>query len=306
MEMAVICFDPAMADRNFHLDSFKNIWPKQIILAMWTAILLMIYPGFVSQSVSVTYSHIFIVYLCFIFSFVLTIKSINQPKYRCIFTFFAIILSLVNLLAMEFFYVLELLRPLIIWFTIQNNFPGNKIRWKKFFSFWIPYLIVFIGVSLWRVFFFKFQDYTHPAILLDQLRAGPAQTLLHLPEKILNNIYISSILVWIKPFLFGNIQSLGNSARLLFFILVLVAFVICLLYFLYLFKNENFTELCKKLLQPLLFGSFTILLAGIPFVITGLVPNLSDNSSRFTLPFMIGACSVLVSLLLLLPIRSRT
>ena len=66
----------------------KNVWPKQIILAMWTAVLLLIYPGFVSQSVSVTYSHIYIVYLCFIFSFVLTLKSINQPKYRTGITLF--------------------------------------------------------------------------------------------------------------------------------------------------------------------------------------------------------------------------
>jgi hypothetical protein len=281
----------------------KNLWPKQSILAIWTATLLTIYPGFVSQSVSVTYSHIFIVYLCFIFSFVLTIKSINQPKYRWIYTFLAIILSIVNLLTMEFFYMLELLRPFLIWFTIQNEFPGSKIRWKKFFSFWIPYLIVFIGVSFWRILFFKFQDYTHPAILLDQLHTDPAQTLLHLPEKILNNIYISSVLAWVRPFLLGDLQYLGNSAKLLYLILVLGAFATCLSYFLFLLKNEGFTEKYSKLVQPIIFGVCTILLAGIPFVITGLVPNLWDNSSRFTLPFMIGSCVILVSFFLILPIR---
>jgi len=283
----------------------KNLWPKQSILAIWTATLLTIYPGFVSQSVSVTYSHIYIVYLCFIFSFVLTIKSINQPKYRRIYTFLAILLSIVNLLTMEFFYVLELLRPFLIWFTLQNEFPGSKIRWKKFFSFWIPYLIVFIGVSVWRTFFFKFQDYTHPAILLDRFRTDPAQALLHLPEKILNNIYISSVSAWIRPFLLGNLQYLGNSARILYFILVLVAFAICLSYFLFLFKKEVSTEKYSKLVQPIIFGICTILLAGIPFVITGLVPNLWDNSSRFTLPFMIGSCVILVSLFLILPINSK-
>ena len=270
---------------------------------MWTAVILLIYPGFVSQSVSVTYSHIYIVYLCFIFSFVLTLKSINQPKYRRVYTFLALLLSAINLLTLEFFFVLEMLRPLLIWFTIQENFPEVKNRWKKFFCFWLPYLVVFLGVSVWRAFFFKFQDYTHPAILIDQLRAEPIQTLLQLPGKFLNNIYISSIFAWVRPFLFRDIQSFGNSARFLYLTLVFLAFSVCFLYFRHLHKNEKFTEKLSIFVQPIIFGSSTILLAGIPFLVTGLVPNLFDNSSRFTLPFMIGACVILVSFLLFLPLR---
>ncbi len=276
-----------------------------MILAMWTAILLTIYPGFISQSVSVTYSHIFIVYLCFIFSLVLTIKSISNSKYRWVYTLFAILLSLINLLTMEFFYVLELLRPLLIWFKIRNDPPEANPRWKKFFSYWLPYLIVFVGVSVWRGFFFKFQDYTHPAILIDQLRADPTQTLLHLPGKILNNIYITSALAWIRPFLISDIQSLGNSAKLLYIILASLAFVVCIVFFMLLLKNVKFTEKLSELAQPLILGAGTILLAGIPFVITGLVPSLWDNSSRFTLPFMLGSCVILVSILLVLPFGSK-
>ncbi len=280
----------------------RLIWPKKQSIAAWTALLICVYPALVSQPVALTGSHLYLVLALLFSSFALNILAIRQPKKFLPLTLLALAASAVNLLTLEYFYMLELLRPLIILMVLNDKKHPFWYNIKRIFYYFAPYLILFLGVSIWRAFFFGYQDFNHPAVLMTLLKADPIQALIQLPGAFLKNIWISSIAAWARPFAFHTLAGIGRTATLAYLVLVPASTVLVFL-FGYSSLNDR-TEKFKAGLEPGVLGLVCLALAGIPFLVTGLVPDLWTFSSRFNLPFMLGACLVLVTIVFSIPLKS--
>ncbi len=78
---------------------------------------------------------------------------------------------------MEYFFLLELVRPALIWIVLSETLPDRRQRLKQALNAWLPYLLLFIALVVWRAFFFRFQTQNYQPKILDQLKTQPFQTL---------------------------------------------------------------------------------------------------------------------------------
>ena len=93
----------------------KELWKNNYDIANWTAVLFLVYPGFRQQHISLVYSHFFIVLTAFLLSLYFCILGIRKRKHFIWLTIISLLLSFINLICLEYFFVLELIRPFLIW-----------------------------------------------------------------------------------------------------------------------------------------------------------------------------------------------
>jgi hypothetical protein len=302
------------------------IWPRQKKFTLYAGLLFAVYPGFLLQTIALCFGHIWLVFTSFLLSNCFTILAIRRPSRRVVYTILAVLLSLYNMLSMEYFLTLEALRWLLLFYLIIEPLPFWK-RLGQSVKLWAPYLAALIGVGVYRVFFYKGQTYRYSIELLAVLKQNLGAGILLLGKEFVSAIYQSTLFAWVQPFLtiYGKVDkfiqpyilrlqsahslkavvsAIGYSS-IMMFLLVLVALIVVVLLIRLLCKwmgpisKEKESHPVSILVAVL----FALLLAGIPFYLTSLPVEAADINSRFTLPFMLGAAMFLAYLLNLLPVR---
>lgn len=283
-----------------------TLWPERKSLISAATLLFALYPGFLMQPLALTFGHIWIVYSIFLVSLVFTVKAVRNEKHRKLFTVLAVSLSLLNLLFMEYFLPLEVVRWAILFCLV----PGKTGFWKRLgtsFKQWIPYLVVLFAVTIWRAFFFKDQTHIYTLGLMDAFKVSFAAGITQLWQALSTGLYQSSIYAWGKPFV-DFIQRYATTNRNTYLAITAFCVLIFAAIWFLMTKNEDKAEqVTNTTSMPRwsgwLIAATALLLAGIPFYITGLEVNVDTFSSRFTLPFMVGAAMLLALLLDLIPLR---
>jgi len=286
----------------------RQIWPDRPQPAAWAALLFVVYPGFRQQSIGFMYSHFHIVLSCFLFSFFLNLLAVRRwlagrRAAAILFTGLALLLSFYNLLAMEYFFVLEIIRPVLLALAFRERLAGRG-RWKALLLAWLPYLLLFLGMVIWRAFFFKFQTTNYDFNLLTDLKARPLLTLAQLLVTAGHDMGMTSFGAWVKAFTLPNVTDLGARTTLYLAVLVLAA-AIGLWLALVLFARRDADERRPGwALEMSVLGLLCLALAGAPFWLTGTIIGLTFPPDRFTLSFMPGAALLLTGLVGLLPART--
>lgn len=281
--------------------ALRLTWSKARTLALWVGLLFAVYPGFILQPLSITFSHIFIVYTTFFLSVCFLLLALHRPNRYWLFLTFSFLMSLVNLLSMEYFLLLHLLQPVFLWFHL-SSIRERKDRLRMVIQTWWPNLALFISILVWRMFFFKYQTQNYPYLFLDRLRGGFAPALKHLFTAMVTDWWTTVINAWLIPF-----KSLVNSPLTKMNILILsISFLSAILFFFLLTqfsKREGPSPFTRsETWQPAFLGILAIILAGGPFWLTELKVGLSGFPSRFTLPFIMGAAILLASLIFIPPL----
>ncbi len=278
----------------------RQIWPRQTRLAAWAAAFFVLYPGFQQQFVSLVYGHFYVILILYLLSQMLTLLALRKPHRAVPLHALALLLSLGNLLAMEYFFLLDLLRPVLVWTVLSEAMPDRKARLLRTGKIWLPYLAIFIGVMTWRSLFFGFQ--TYQPTLLSNLRTQPLQALPELIFTVLRDMWRTGVEAWARAFRFPLVDPTLFREEL-YWLLVLAAALFALV-FLLLHQPErrqNAPDDRHRAWQPLIIGLLAMLVAGGPFWLTDLKIGLLFAVDRFTLPFVIGASLVLAALLTLIP-----
>jgi hypothetical protein len=285
----------------------REIWSKPKYIAIWVSIIFLVYPGFHQQSISVIYSNFFIVLDCFLLSLYFNIKAVRQSggskPNRKIFLWhlIALFLSLFNLLTLEYFFALDLLRPLLIWYTLREEKYDLKKRIKLTMINWLPYLALWGMVTVWRSFFFSFQTQNYQMLLFESIKISPINALVKLIKDVGTSLWAVLVSAWVQTFRIPNISMLGFRTT---FVSIFIILFIGGLTFWYLWINGK-DSLDKRDRWVILFiGLFACILGGVPVWLPGLHPSIRFPGDRFTLPFMLGVSLVIVGLLSLLPFRS--
>jgi hypothetical protein len=98
----------------------RQFWPNKSQPVFWIALLFAIYPGFRQQYASVIYSHYFLQLAIHMVSFGCMALAIRKPRRYWLLTLLSLILSVFSLFTSEYFFGLELLRPLFLWIALTT------------------------------------------------------------------------------------------------------------------------------------------------------------------------------------------
>lgn len=282
----------------------RLLWPRQPQAAAWVSILFVVYPGFDQQPIAITYGHFFIVLTAFFLSLSLMLLALRRPRRFALFTALALLASAVNLLAMEYFYLLDLLRPLLIGLVLAQTITPRRERLRLTLVSWLPYLVLFITTTLWRALFFGYQTHNYQPLLLEQLKTQPLAALLSLAGTVLHDLWAVSFGAWATVLRLPDPQVLGGRTTQLYAGVVALTALLVFLALMRL-RTPPPTDAPQRswALPTIGLGAAALLVAGWPFWLTQLPIGLIYPNNRFTLPFMLGASLLMAGLLRLLPLR---
>jgi hypothetical protein len=299
----------------------RELFPKQPRLALGAALLFLVYPGFNQQWGAFLYSHFFIVLSFFLFSHYLMLRA-RRGRYW-LKTGFGMLFSALNLWMHEYFFVLELMRPAVIWIALREQELNFRGRLGRTFKLWAPYLAVFVLAVLSRLFIFNNQIY--------EIGADPAETSpFNMLTTIPTSLWTVTVAAWAQAFRLPDLVTDGPRTTLVYGAVTLVtygALVVAL------FGRQaqgavlspskgaalptpapqamvsgelsQSKGLVRSIGMDALWavglGLFILLVAGWPFWLTGVPVSLGFPANRATLSFMLGVSLVLAGFLAFLP-----
>ena len=273
----------------------RVLWPVHPKPAFWASLFFLVYPGMGQHFISMMYSHFYIVLSCYLLSIYLSLLALKNEKYRMVLFGASYLLATVNLLTMEYFYFLELARIFLFWQMLSGT---NKSRIQKAAFYFLPYLLIFLGVTLWRMFFFTFQNASYPYVLLDVFRKDFLAGMLLLINNVALSFWRTVFEAWLYPLLTIGITGLGPLTLTLMLVLLFsVIFLVGI--FLFKFGTEDADDRVFSRQAGFIGLIFWGLSGGSVWVI-GIVPQLNFSMDRFMLPFMLGASLLLASLIALI------
>ena len=280
----------------------RQLWPGRRSFAFIVSLFFLLYPGFNQQSGAFLYSHFFIVLSFFLFSWLLMLWSFRSPKWFWLLTFFSLCFSALNLWMMEYFFVLELFRPFIIFYFMFTNDPNRQPLYaaRRTVFLWLPYFLVFLADVVWRLFIFN--DQVYHTVLIPELKTAPLATGLELIKTVFSSLWLTSLQAWAQVFRFPNPWVNGPRTTLLYGVVVLVVFLLCVFY---LSLNSREEESTHQKWWPVILGLIAMFFAGWPFWLINLPITLGHPENRFTLPFMLGVSLLFAGLLQFIPARVR-
>jgi len=232
------------------------------------AILYSLYPGFIvgyiPLQILAPMLQPFFLFISF-YLMVIWIKRKNN-HYHWLLLIFSFLAAAINLMLTEYFFFLELLRPIIIRLAIVDQNKPKPI--KIIFRIWLPYLIIFIAALFWRVSFIGISN-PYDAILVSDIFASPLTTLTHLFNTVVHVFYATILQPIFEAF--QSIPSLGPRTLILY--LVLVAFIgfSVFIYLSFGFRQRKSSGVSFSWpLLLLVFGILAFFLASMSFWVAGL------------------------------------
>ncbi len=285
----------------------KDIFPDQKNIAKWVCLLFLFYPGNLILFQPMVFIIVILQINSLLLSFFLSVKAAQSKGASYFYSIIAIVLALFNLISSEYFFFLELIRPLIFWF-IQSRTMIKKARLKRTLLFWSPYLTIFIAVLIWRILFQSSLTHQQPWLLQD-ITVQPFQTLGELGRHMIGDMKQLFITAWGNPLLIKHIYQPQVLLTTLYFVLLSI--------FSGIFLWKCFKDSGRKNKHEektvihtgksiFVLGLTALLLGGLSIWLAKFEVSLVfDTRNRFTLPFILGASLTMVGLIFIL-IRSHT
>jgi hypothetical protein len=280
--------------------TFLCVWPRRRYEIGWLALLLAIFPGFFQQTIAVTYSRHFAALALFSGSLALTVLSFKHRRWYIPLTLLAAVASFAQMMTIEYFVGLEIIRPFLLWVLFRDEIPDRRKRLVRVIQWWLPYVIPLAGFIAWRFLIFKpipGTDDPNGVINLTLFKKDPAGMAIHLSQNILQDILYLLIFVWSNTIQSSQID-LASKAAWFGWILgglgALAAAVTLML------KDgapgEDKSDKRLFLIDWLIIGGLALLAGGLPVWITDRQIIAGQWSDRFSLGPMIGITMIVISL----------
>ena len=297
--------------------AFKKIWPQHREQITWATLFFLVYPGFGQQFVAVNNSRHLFPLITFFLSIGLMVDTTRKKEHYWQCTTLAVILSLITMFTTEYYYGLELIRPVILWLLIRRNTKQFSQTILPTIKAWLPYLIPLLGIFIWRYTISKGVNYQ--ITLFNELGSSPELGILQLLWAGIQDILAAGIGAWFRAFELPDPALFGLRSRMYYLGIVLISAVGVLLYFIYLHAfhrradGTRETNGMRERVQgnlwgqdALILGLSALVIGPIPFWVTGLDPRLSFPDDRLNLPMIFGACLLLAAIIDLIFKRAST
>lgn len=183
--------------------SLRLVWPRFDSYLRWLGALLIVYPGFFQQSISAAYNRHFTAFFLFALSILLMVLAVKQPKRAWIFFPLSWLTAFIQVFTIEYFVGLELIRPLLLWFLInQENRDQIKTSIRRTIWQSLPYLIILGFYFWWRLFIFPTtlirSNYAGDFKMLGDFRSSFLGGSLTLLTRAFRDLVYSTLQVWIS------------------------------------------------------------------------------------------------------------
>lgn len=268
-----------------------TLYPNHQKQNLWASLFFLVYPGMGQHFIAFMYSHFYIVLSAFLFSLYLSLLAFQSEKYRIPLFIASYLFAFVNLITMEYFYFLEFARLIIFYQFVSGDIKQRLITTVRLF---LPYFGIFLGVTIWRAYFFEFQNASYGYVLLDVIREDFFAGMLLLLNNVLLSFWRTVFQAWLNPFFDIGLTGFGPITLSLMLVLLIVSIVLVGIY-LFKLKTENlqdndFTQRAGWL--GLIFWG----LSGGAVWVSGNMPQFNFSMDRFMLPFMLGSSILLASM----------
>lgn len=297
----------------------RTIWPKFTHLAVWAGLFFLVYPGFKQQWVSIIYGHFFLILTGLLISFFLNIRVARRKLLdhapvqgnggstswsAWLLTAVAWLLALQNLILLDYFFFLEIIRPVFIWEALREQVADKRKRIFHVFNAWLPYLILWVGAVAWRLISLQSQPHRYQITFFDGLREAPLDAVLKLASNILHSLWISTPVAW--GMVFRPPESSLGMRTILTAILLTGSILVALATYLILLRHKYTVEEGARhtAITLVLTGLLTCLAAGWSIWLPGLEIGTEFAADRFSLVFLPGSALILAGLIGLLPLRN--
>ena len=255
--------------------------------AFLCALFFIAYPGFTMQPIAINFSFSYFLIGILCMSFLLTVQAIRKPSRRIILEALALFLSAINLFASEYFFLLELIRPLMMGVEISKSEQRRTQILLKSARRSVLYGILFIFAVIYRVFFNQTQTSYYDFSLLREMKAHPLSALITYTGTVFSDCYKVLISAWTEIFRFPSPDVIGKRSFLMYTAVCLILFIFVLIC-LYLLINSTKTDDKIPAVQLIFIGVVSMIFAGQPFWMTNTNLSFIFQNSRFTLPFILG------------------
>jgi hypothetical protein len=254
-----------------------------------------VYPGYSGQSISwVTSQGIYVPFLICLLSLGAMVWSVRRPAYRALGVP-ACLGSILQLLLIEYFFGLELLRPVLLWIALgQEPDARAEGRLRRFLRFYWPYAAGTAAVLSWRIFLFRSARAATDQVALFQTLAGhPAKQIVLRLESMLNDLFATTVGAWTQaagPYLF---KSETSGVWLVGLAVLAAASLVCGFW---LWRRPEPADGVQWSGPAMAVAGLAVVLAGIPVWVANRQVVLGEVSDRYSLAPMFGACLLAVAL----------
>jgi len=274
--------------------AFNQIFPKQKRIAFIATLLILVFPGYSQHWVALTHiNQELIPFIFYLLSFGFTFKALREGKTT--YTIIALLLQLCGIFPTEYFFGLEGLRFLFLFFF----FDGNLIeRFIKTLKIWWPYLLIWILNAAWLIYYYKFGPYNSY-----EVNATQTLTAIMFLEAALDALWKAGFYIWGQVLVLtfptlpapASLLSLGLSALSLTLLTP------------YLLRSAPVDETHEKTLpiSLIIIGIIGILLGRLPSLAASLPLTLQSSFDRFMVSMMIGGSLFIIGVVELLIKNSR-
>jgi hypothetical protein len=289
--------------------SMRKLWPEHDLAVTLMAFLSAVYPGFSQQWIAITYGHILLPYVAFIFSLGLMVWAIRKPVWFWPLMVLSLLTDAFTLFLYEYYFGLELLRPVFLWLVLsedheERNWPTLRMCFGRVILYWAPFIGLIIGFIVWRLFI---QEFSRAQVtLFSAIRHDFVGTSLQLAKTIIQDILESSLVAWGQVLNFANLVNLDSLVTIFPLIVIIITSLLTCFYLSRLSVTRTNSAAPVEsssrrwAWQVIGVGVFALLIAGWPTWITDLPIRLGFHWDRFTLSMLIGVSLVFVGLLELL------
>ena len=284
----------------------RTIWSRKPSQVLWVSILFAVCPIFTQQPVAVAYSQHWICYLLYAVSIYFMLKAHEKANRYFVFTALAVLSSLLNMITMEYFLGLELLRPVILWLYFLEREPRSSkpdLYRRTAKSAWF-YFALLILYTIWRLFFLDIAGKnSHRLVVVSQFVENPVRALIDFSQLVMQDfLYLmSSWLAAVNP---ANI----DLRRPFSVAALMVAFLSGAIFWIILNRYRNADEDEKEESFPARLigvGVLAVLLGMLPVWLIGRQASVGMLGSRFTFAAMLGVSATIVGILEWLSSRTR-
>lgn len=272
--------------------AMRKIWPQHDEKVTWLALLFAIYPGFTQQYVSVNTSRHLYPLALFFLSLGTMVSALKRQRGYWLLTAAGLGLSLLTAFSTEYYYGLELVRPAILWIILAEDHKKLHLLIRRVVWHWSPYLIALLGVYAWRYYISRFGNYAIE--VFEHLNTNPFAALYQYLQTMVEDLVETSAGAWLRVFSFPTPSFSGPRVVAIYWVLVL-AFSIGVFLYLSRFYRDQDTRAWWK--QAVVMGVLSLLVGGLPFLVTDLEISLDFPADRATLPMMLGASLLFAGLL---------
>lgn len=152
----------------------NELFPSRKKLWKWAAILFLVYPGFKFHWFAIMYSQVYLLMAVYFVSYFFMYKAVTQRKPWWVFTLWtaaALISVVIGIVPMEYFYGMEIFRPIVLYLLLQREYPRPLKALGQALLHWLPYLAIFAGFTTFRIV--NSSAYSYQVGLLEQLDNNP-------------------------------------------------------------------------------------------------------------------------------------